>query len=160
MGKQNWEGSVIFPVSDAIPQRDSDAAESIGEFAAARAAADGAEVAAAGHGSGESGRRHGGGVEEDLRKAASNKPSTITAAVRAGYRLLETDIELGYKIGEGNFGTVYEGMYLDTKVTEHLPCDLCFLHVASVRILSFLYAMYSFASAIRLAVLFLYDRWR
>jgi hypothetical protein len=37
-----------------------------------------------------------------------------TSAARQGYRMLESDIELGYKIGEGNYGTVY-GALLATR---------------------------------------------
>ena len=30
--------------------------------------------------------------------------------------MMESDLQLGYLIGEGNYGAVYEGMYLGTKV--------------------------------------------
>ena len=40
-----------------------------------------------------------------------------TSAARQGYRMLESDIELGYKIGEGNYGTVYGAL----PATRYLP---------------------------------------
>jgi hypothetical protein len=41
---------------------------------------------------------------------------TVSEAVRQGYCISYSDLELGYKIGEGNYGTVFEGMYLSQKV--------------------------------------------
>jgi len=41
---------------------------------------------------------------------------SIGEAVKQGYQLLETDLRLGYEIGDGNFGKVYEGLYLNQKV--------------------------------------------
>ena len=41
---------------------------------------------------------------------------SIAEAVRSGYKLDESDIELGFKIGQGNSGTVYEGLYMHQKV--------------------------------------------
>jgi Janus kinase 2 len=56
------------------------------------------------------------GDDRSMSTTESSMVASISSAVRQGYNMVETDLQLGYLIGEGNYGAVYEGMYLGTKV--------------------------------------------
>jgi serine/threonine protein kinase len=54
--------------------------------------------------------------DERMSSTESSMMASISSAVRQGYNMVETDLQLGWLIGEGNYGAVYEAMYLGTKV--------------------------------------------